>query len=248
MAFGSSIQQTPQASSQGEAQDPIYLKLAAGERVVRILDKEEQVFYRYFMPVNVGNGKRDGRSIVVGYGDTPIKRHMAEIGEGDKEFRKVQKRMLLNVLDRTLVKKTETGVVYPNEDGVFPESVRGLPSEPNNKVMVIEFGSTLMKSILINHNRIHHSKTFEPLPVWAFDLRIITAVNPRDRLDVTRQAVAGMDQDPLPAELAALPKYDLASLVRPLPNEAQERLLAGEEYMEVIRSLGWERPVPTLPQ
>lgn len=250
MAFGHSTQKS--ATSESRFDNP-YIKLGEGERVVRILDQEERTFWRYYLQVNV-DGRQMGRSIVVGGNDNPIKRYMDRLGEGDKGYVKPGKRMLLNVLDRTPVKLNKFGTpVYAGIDGrTFPqvdpatnESIVNAPVVPHNKVLIMEFGSELMQSLMVIHERIRSNKTFEPLPVWALDVRIITKGTGKD---TKRMAMPDVDQEPLPAELAALPKYDLSLAARVMPDVYQERLLAGEDYNVIMRELGWERLSPTIPQ
>lgn len=250
MAFGHSMQKN--AGEQRNFESP-YLKLSEGERVIRILDREERSYWRYFLDVNV-DGKQQGRPIVVGSNDNPVKRFMDRVGEHDPRFRKPSRRMLLNVLDRTLVKLNKFGApVYAGLDGrTFPgvdpstnEPLANTPAVPHNKVLIMEFGSELMQSLLVIHERIRSNTTFEPLPLWALDIKIITKGAGKD---TKRMAMPDMDQQPLPAELSALPKFDLTLAARVMPDEMQERLLAGEDYNVIMKELGWERLTPTVAQ
>jgi hypothetical protein len=252
MAFGSSLQEN-RPETTGNA-DPIYLKLQ-DERLVRVLDQQETVYWRYFMNVKVGD-RYDGRPVIVGR-ENVIRPYMERIGKEDRNWRALQQRKLLNVLDRTEVKKTSSGVaVYPNSRGVFPdkdpasgEDLRDSPVVPNNKVMVIDFGNALMRLLMAYHGRVRHMKDFRPLNIWEFDVRIVsTLTDPKDAKSVERIVMPDQNQEPLPEELANLPKYDLSQLCRPMPVEMQERLLDGADYLEIIRELGWERPTPTVRQ
>lgn len=252
MSFGSSTQKQSRGYGERQQFEPVYLKLAEGERLVRILDEEETSYWRYWIPVNVG-GKRQGRSIVIGsMKESPIAQYMASLGEDHPEFRKIQKRMLLNVLDRTLVKKDSNGLeTYADARNNFPatsnsgENISNVVPEPNNRVLVVEFGPDLMDKLAMLHLRIRDQKTFEPLPIWRFDVTIISTGQGKE---VNRTVFPDTNQEPLPDELASLPKYDLKQLVRPAPYEFQQRLLDGEDYIDLIKEIGWERPKATIPQ
>ena len=251
MAFGKTAQKQ---SAQGNAQqESAYLKFGQGERVIRILDQEETEFYRYWLNVNVG-GKQQGRSIVIGNKkDSPIYKYMQGLGEDHPDFRFPARRLLLNVLDRTPVKKTSTGLTvyadergnFPNTDPVSEESVAKQPIVPNNKVYIMEFGPQLLDQMLVLHERIRDRETFEPLPIWRFDIKIVSRGAGKD---TKRGVMPDVDQDPLPDELFSLPKYDLKLVCRPLPVQYQQRILDGEDYIELMRELEWDRPQATIPQ
>lgn len=249
MAFGHSTQRDETAT---RFENP-YLNLKEGERVIRVLDREERSYWRYFIDVNVG-GKKSGRPIVVGGGENPIRRYMDKLGKEHQDYRAPQKRMLLNVLDRTPVKLNKFGSpVYAGMDGrTFPsvdpatsEAIVNAPVAPHNKVLLMDFGNELMQALMVIHERIRHNQTFEPLPIWALDIKIITKGTGKD---TKRMAMPDMNQEPLPAELAALPKFDLALAVRVMPDVCQERLLNGEDYNVIMKELGWERLTPTVAQ
>lgn len=247
MAFGKSTKGAQQEAQ--VTQEPIYLKLGAGERIIRILDQEETDYWRYW--IDNLDGKRISRSIAVARGG-PIAEYMASLPEGHDDFRKVQRRCLINVLDRTPVKKTSKGIaVYADAKGNYPssaneENISGSPVVPNNKVLVLEFGNQLLESFLMLHENVKDRNTFESLPIWRFDVKIMTR---GERLETKRIVLPAEDQNPLPDELYALPKYDLKEFIRPMPVEFQARLLAGEEYADLMKELGWDkRPVPVLPQ
>jgi len=198
--------------------ESIYIKLS-GEQQIRILDKTEDVpfYWRYWMPVNVG-GKTQDRSIVVGRSG-PIAKFMASIGPEDRKFRKPQKRMLLNVLDRS--------------DG---------------KVKVLDFGADLLDKFTTLHQRVRSQETFEPLPIWEVDLQIISIAG-KEPKDVKRNVFPAMEnQGPLKGAEAELLKYDLSKVAQVMPDEMQQRLLDGEDLLEILKELNWQRPTPTVAQ
>lgn len=249
MAFGSSKQKAS-AGANDNANLDTYLRMTEGERIVRILDEEETSFWRYWLNGAAYPGCGKGKGIIVGR-DSPIRQHMEALGKDHPDYRAPQRRYLLNVLDRTPVKKTSKGYpVYADGNGNFPnalgdENVSNSPVVPNNRVYVVEFGSQLLDSFVILHNKIKHRNTYELLPIWGFDVKIFTKGS---GLETKRMVFPDMDQDPLPEELFALPKYDLAQFTRVFPNAAQERILAGEDFGAIMKELGWERPVPNVSQ
>lgn len=243
MAFGSSRNRNDSGTSRS---DSPYLKLLAGDRVIRILDMEEKSYWRYWINVNVG-GRMSGRSIVVAM-DNPIKRMMESIGKDAPSFRKVEKRMLLNVLDRTPIVRWGDGTtIYADANNVFVHPETGKPMlNPaviaNNRVMILDFGANIMDQLIHWHNRIvNRADMSEKLPIWRFDLRISTIGSGKD---VKRIITPDFDQEVLPSELASLPRYDLDKLARIMPNDAVQKILDGVDYNEVVTELGWERVVP----
>jgi hypothetical protein len=226
MGFGSSMAAPSANNENTQSTESIYLKLPTdkpNEVTIRILDTEEYVYWRYYMQVNVG-GQKQWRSIVVGPGDTPIKRHFDKFDKNDPQRARPGKRMLLNVLDRSV---TEA-------------------NEPKNKVYIMDFGADIMSKLMPYHRRVRHQQTFTPLNIWEFDVVIISTPG-KEAKDVQRAVVPGMDQDPLPKELTdTLLKYDLSQVVHVMPNEAQERLLKDGDLLEILKELNWPRPQATL--
>jgi hypothetical protein len=236
MAFGQTYEKKS-TSTGSETRESPYLRLKPGERTVRVMDDDATMFWQYFIDVNV-DGKLQGRSLIVAGFDNPIRRYMDSLGEGHPKHRRPSRRFVINVIDRTPVIRAENGgTVYPDESGKF--AVAGDP-RPNNRMMILEFGPSLMESLLTLHNRMRNLKTGEQMAIQQFDIQIFTRGQGRD---TTKSAIPSVDPDaqsPLPAELANAPRYDLKLATRPLPDEAQTRLLDGEDYAGVIRSLGWE--------
>lgn len=248
MAFGESLQRRDTGSGgTGTRFESPYLRLPAGERIIRIMDDEEVVFWRYFINVNVGGGRTGGKPIIV-HRDNPIKTMMDSLGEGHPRFRKVERRMVLNVLDRTpIVRWTDGRTIWPNEGGIFLNPETGEPlvqpeTQVNNRMYILELGSLLMQ------NFAHLHQNFRPkddpsrqIPIQQVDVKITTFGSGKD---TKRFAVATDVWGPLPKELANLPRYDLKEVTKPMPNESVQRLLDGDDYSDVLRDLGWERVQP----
>lgn len=244
MAFGKSLQKT--SNDDTRPSESPFLRLPPGERLIRILDDEETPYWSYWLDVNV-DGRKVGRSIVVGY-PNPIKEYMDNLGEDNPAFRRIRKRSYLNVLDRTLVKRDPNGAAYyPDEQGNYPEkSASGEALSalvPNNRVMILDTGPQLMELFTMLNNRVRDRRDpSQLLPIQRVDLRVVTSGKGRD---TTRAVYPDIDTDELPQELADLPRYDLAKIVEPMPNESIMRLLEGDDYSEVIKDLGWKRIEPS---
>lgn len=219
MGFGDNTRSKQDQTADNNQQDTIYFKLL-GEQTIRILDRTEDVYsyWRYFMELPNVAGKPQKRSIVVRYGDTPIRNFMQSIGSEDKRFCKPSKRIISNILDR------ETG-----------------------RVFILDYGPDLLNKLTPMHMRVRNYKTFEPMALWDFDLDIISTPG-KEPKDVQRNVVAGVNQEPLDPELKALPIFDLTTIVRPMPNEMQTRLLAGEDLIDILKELNWPKPTPTARQ
>jgi hypothetical protein len=250
MAFGQNYENSKAGSSNGEQRESPYLRIKSGERVIRILDDDAVSFWQYFLDVNVG-GKVTGRSIIVGGARNPIKAFMDTLEEGHPKYRRPSRRYLINVYDRTPVIRAEGQTYYADDRGNFPPQANvkdkdGFPliAEPNNRIMLLEYGPSMMEDFMTLHKRIRNPETAVPMNIQEFDIRIMAKGVGRD---MKKTPIPGTDRDstkPLPDAIANGPRYDLQLATRPLPDEAQERLLAGEDYSTVIRSLGWESIKP----
>lgn len=246
MPFGASLQRETTQSDTTTQAEQIYFRIPP-ESVLRILDEQEVSYWRYYVYVNVG-GKQQQRSIVVGPGNTPFKERY-----GNTDI-KPSKRMLLNILDRTIVKKLADGTpVYQDAGGKYPptagngENTAGLAETPNNKIYILDFGSEIMKKLVNLHRRVRNQKTFDPMNVWDFDIRLISTKTGPEAKDVSRDVIPDLNQEPLPEELkASLLKYDLSQAVHVMPDNAQERLLAGEDLLVILKELNWPRPQATI--
>lgn len=251
MAFGKSTERN-KGNSGGEVREQIYLRLQPGEKTIRILDEEETPFWRYWMQVSIGPGQKAGRPVITGRG-SPIDRYMASLEEGDPNLAKKQQRMLLNVLDRTWVKKNSKGqAVYADESYEYPKTDPGtgedltrIEPEPHNKVLILEFGPQLMQDFMLLDKRTRSREDPRKLlNIWEFDVKIITRGKGRDTV---HKAFADDDKSPLSQDLLALPRHDLVSMTLPLPNEACQRILDGEAFQEVIRSVAEARKTDEIP-
>lgn len=220
MAFG-----TLNARKTGEGQeanDSPFLVLKEGtDVIIRILDEDATEFWSYWFEVNVGSGNRQGRSLIVPR-DNPIRTYMDSLGADHPNFRKPSHRARLNVLDRT-----------PDNKSV-----------PLNKVKILEYGSKLDAEFGALHGRARKRTDFnKKLMLWEFDLVLITS---GERMQKLIKPMQHLDDDPLPDELLKLPRYDLQTMSQTIPNEALQRLVDGDDYLEVMKSLGRDGAYPMI--
>lgn len=189
-----------------------------GDQTIRILDKTEDVAFYWRYYMPVNVGGKQSDRSIVVGRNGPIAQFMATLDPTDKRFRKPGKRMLLNILDRA-----------------------------DSRVKILDFGSDLLSKFTALHQRVRRQDTMEPMNVWDFDLTIVSLAG-KEAKDVQRSVFPGNDMKPLAPDLAALPKFDLTQAARVMPDEMQQRILANEDFIEIMRELNWGRLVPTLPQ
>jgi len=243
MAFGDSLKKPVKAEAR-PLESP-FLKLAGTQTTIRIRDDEEYKFRQYWIPVNIGNGVREDRPIVVEGWDGPIDQYMRSLGEDHPDFKFGSKQWALNVLDRTPVIEIDGVVHRPNQDGQF--SVRGVP-RVLNRPYILKQGPMLMEQFALLHEktrkRFPDSSYSDFLPIQRFDVLISSYGTGRS---TKYQARPDYDMDPLPSELEMLPRYNMSRVIRPMPHDAQQALLDGEDYTEVMKTLNWEpvRPLWT---
>ncbi len=116
-----------------------------------------------------------------------------------------------------------------------------------SQIKILDYGSDLLDKMSVYHQRIRDMATMKPLNIWDFDL-MISSTPGKEPKDVKRNVYPADDQNPLALDLQALLLYDLTQVQRIMPDEAQVRILAGEDLNEILRELNWGRPTPTVPQ
>lgn len=235
MAFGDSMKQAKTAGGSG-TYDSIYLRLKPGTRTVRILDPDAHSFWQYWIEVNV-NGMKQGRGIVVGGADNPIKRYMNTLGEDHPQYRKPSRQFALNVIDRTPVIINDGVATYPDENGRIAPGAR-----PSNRTMIMTFGTQLMDQMIGYDGRMRNPATGAPMRIQEFDLSIDTRGKGRDTVRVIIPVL--VSDEPMPEELLLGERYNLQEAFRPMPEAAQEALVSGEDYITVIKELGWSSIKP----
>lgn len=220
MAFGQQFT-TPSVSDQEKVESPFIKFLPDQDLLIRILDDDVTSFWQYWIMVNIG-GQKVGRSIVVGR-DNPIKEFMDSIGKEDKRYQKPSHRFYVNVLDRT-----------PKDDGTRL-----------NKVFILGGGNALMSELTPMDGKVRSRKDFsKKLRLQEFDILLVTSGEGKERKIKAFQALDD-DEEQLSTELLTLPRYDLAKMTTPLPNDALKAILDGKDYNEIMQSLGRTGAYPT---
>lgn len=224
MPFGSAMTERAPSEQYTKVESPfIRLTAEVPQLTIRILDNDITTYWRYWLPVNVGD-RWDGRPVIVGR-NSPIKDYLANVPEGDAKFknRKPQFRAYINVLDRTVGDKG-----------------------PLNKVMIWDIGRELVEALQVFDGRQISRRTMEKMRLQDFDIELTRVVRRQadgsERASVVPQP--GFNDEPLPEEVLNQPRYDLVKMTQPMPDEAQIRLLNGENYNEVRKSLGWDGNYP----
>lgn len=225
MGFGQKLTQRPAQTERKPFVSPfLQLTKEDPEATIRILDKDIVTYWRYWIPVNLGD-KWDGRPVIVGK-NSPIKEHYAQFDRSDKtKFRSPQQRAFINVLDRTV------------KDG-----------EPINQVKIWDLGRELVEALQVFDGRQINRHTMRKMSLQEFDI-VLVRVMRRGADGVERANTVpspSFNDDPLPEELLNLPRYDLVAMTQPMPEEAQIRLLNGENYNDVRASLGWQGNYPMI--
>lgn len=226
MAFGATFQ-TPTEST--EKRESPFLKLQENQDVViRVLDPEITPFWSYYMFVNIG-GQKVGRSIIVGR-DNPIKDYMDSLGKENSKYARPTHRWRCNVMDRT-----------PTDRG-----------ERVNKVMILEGGKRLLDEISPLDGRVRSRRDFsKKLSLQEFDILLVTTGSGKENKSTKAMQQLDDEEGPLPHELLILPRYDLAKISMPFPNDAVQDLLDGKDYNEVMKAIGrngdWPMIDPSVP-
>jgi len=219
MAFGDNFDKNKETSGNvgdGEKRESPFLPIKEGMDVlIRILPEDEVVFWTFWMKVKIGTEWAD-RSVIAGP-NSPVHAFMKEIGPDDKRFRKPSRRWRINVLERT-----------PNDR-----------NEPLNKVRILEGGAKLKDQLKALNGRVRSPKDFsQKLTLDQFDVWLITTGSGKDNKNTTVMQQVDNDVGVLPNDLLLLPRYDLKKICEPIPNEALQRLLDGEDYGEIMKSIG----------
>lgn len=149
-----------------------------------------------------------------------------------------QNRYLVNVLNRTLVKRNGLGeVIYPQADGQFPkydantgEDVSKIEPEPLDQVEVLERGPTLFSQLNVIHESVRDPKTQEPLGIWNYDIQV-SATGSGRKMVTTVVPLAQFNE---PVEVDAESMYVLETVpIQLAPDEIHE-LLKGTSLSDIF--------------
>lgn len=246
MAFGDSLAQKDRVRA---TYDSPFFRTTPGDYRIRILDTEETIYWRYWLPVNVGGTFQD-KSINVGK-DNPIKRYMDALGKDHPQYKSPNRRFVMNILDRTpvikVVKEGVTTTYHPNVIGEYVDAegkpVAGTPV-PNDAVKIFECGPQAFELIVQLNGRMRSRVDMSRmLQITETDLTLSIRGEGVKKNTFPSQAVDSGEQ-PVPAGLV---RYDLKKMYAPLPNDAVDRIFNGKEDWNIIMAeLGFVGNYPTL--
>lgn len=244
MAFGSSRTQQSQKSERKENFISPFMRLKEGDKIVRILT-EEVLYYRYFLTVTY-DGKSVYRPVTVGSYNNPIKFFMDSLGEEHPSYRRVQKRYAVNVLDRTLVKKTDVTVTYPGSDGSFPKEddlgndISTIEPRVNNQVMILDIGQRLMDMLShLNDSGFRNpNNSDELLYIQDMDIKVTTKGTGRNTQHFASPvygAFGKLGKEELPKQV-----FDLKTMYKPWPDNVLEMITQDKDWKEIMDAMGFE--------
>lgn len=241
MAFGDSRKKTSGGSGATTKDAWPFMDLNGGKRTFRLLpDREDptQVTEEFtvlslWLPVKLEGGKLKKRRIFI---DQDTRNELPE-----DLAKSAGLRFFLNVYDRTPVLRDGLNPVYPDQDKVYwagfgdqRKKVDGKPS-PNNAIMVLEGtcrGEESMLSEILSLRGEAQNEEGDSLPMLDFDIDLSVRKGEKKRVF---KAQAGINRNPLSADILALPRYDLATWTRAWPTEAVMDLLDGKEFYETVK-------------
>lgn len=177
--------------------------------------------------------------------------------KNDAKERQVFKTLFaINVYDMSLVKRTETGLWYESQARVFnlqAGSANGKLIEDKDKVPPVTLEAEPLNAVRIlegSYGKPGGKHLFQQLADQAidnedsdglirrlpeFDLKLrVTGVEK----DTRRTITATSNFKPLDPSVALMPRYDLTTWLTPWPDEMIERLLADEDFNELVEQYG----------
>lgn len=216
------------------------------QTVIRVLDTRPEVNWSHFVPKghhafpNANAGK--GMSFMCpGWEDCPIcawNREQKKADPNTKDLLNARKLYTFNVLDRTPVavcpsceaEHYESGGSYPSECECGAD-LSAVEAKPRNKVQIMQKGKRIVDQF----------KSFEEEPemgdLQEYDIKLdtrgkasetMTTCVPKQKTKVDLAETLGDDwEDKL---------YDIKQVTSPLPGEAVNRILQGEDYYTVLSS------------
>jgi hypothetical protein len=186
----------------------------------------------------------------------PLWLYIAEHFEKKSPERSLLKdRFGVNVLDMTPVLFDEQGrAVYPDIDGKYvilahgkrlEKPLEGTP-EPHNKLRILEGsagdagGKHLLQDIMNNADMLTDP---DGNPKQLHEVTIIMTTRGTG-IKTTRSTRASSDFAPWKGEFTMLPRYDIATWVKPWSDEMITRLIEGEDFNQLVQ----EYKIPTFPK
>ena len=169
-----SIAQIDAPKAQYESKKKLYLKLAQGQTIIRILEDSAKKFYTHF--INNSTIQCLGDDCPVCQSNRVIyTEHPDDFREIKGYSPKVQK-FLINVMDRTLVKVCPTcGAENPKVGNAFPVTcscgivIAPVVEAPSNKIKVLGKGVTVFEQFNAFEETILDANN-KPVPLTTFDI------------------------------------------------------------------------------
>lgn len=251
-----------------QKRDWYWLDLHSGVRVFRILPEVDQFgnfvftdghtqpeseisWYEAWWTVIAGGNEVKRRIFLPNQFDNPLWRYVQENYEkGSPERKLVKQRFGVNVYDVTKVLFNEEGLaIYPDEKGKYMILATGKKLEveakgdpvPHNKILILEGsagkagGKHLLNQLFELTGNIDNPHTGEVATLSEVDLRVKTT---GEKISTVRNFFPSSNFKPLPEDVVKMPRWDIASWVKPWTDDAIERLIAGEDFNEIVEEYG----------
>lgn len=224
-------------------------------------EPESEVAFVYaWWEVMKGGEKKPARFIfAVDNWMNPLRKHIIEtFGKDSKEAKSTFKTAFaINVYDKSPVFIAPDGKIwYQSESGKFdllaygdkgrvvtdkdqlPEVPSDYEAQPLNRVRILEGsygkpgGKHLFQQLALNATEVEDNDgVLRRLPEFTLRLTTTTGASYTDTSRMIRNLT---DFSPVPDEIAALPRYDLETWLKPWPDEAIIRLIDGEDFNEIV--------------
>ena len=229
-----SLAQIDAPKAQYDSKKKLYLKLAQGQTIIRILEDKAEKFYTHY--INNSTVQCLGDDCPVCQGNRVIyTEHPNDFREIKGYSPKVQK-FLINVMDRTLVKVCPTcGAENPKAGNAFPVTcscgvvIAPVTETPSNKIKVLGKGVTVFEQFNAFEETILDAEN-NPVPLTAFD--IVLTVSGAGRL--TKVVAIPMTNRMDVLEFNKEDLYDLTDSVPKLTQEEISELQRGISMKDIF--------------
>lgn len=276
MPFGATSKiKEPEKTQTQKTFDPVFFNLPNnGSRIVRFLGDEVQVKMMFWDKVNMGDGKVGNKPILLAVTrlndsgevefvthdnqnlwDNPISTHYRDtLTEDEIKTRGLypKQRFYLNVLDRTLVLKTDDGgILYPEQ---YQDSEGNVRSEfsslgepfPHEKVLILnqtsgkDTGDHYYNAVREAGKQLVSNKNGKKINIDQSDFRLTNSPSGKKWNGfetITRNVYPHFNQDVIPSTIDTT-LWDLAEWLQPWPYDAIQDIIDGEVYSEVVEKYG----------
>lgn len=179
----------------------------------------------------------------------PLWKHVSKNFEkGSKERKGFKQRFGVNIIDMTPVLFDDKGnVVYSDINGVFNLNAKSKRTEvvigdpkPLMQVRILEGsagdagGNHLLQQI---KDEVENLEDNDGKPREAYEVTMLMKTTGED-IKTKRNVRVSSDFVSLDTKYFLLPRYDIAAWAKPYPYEMLERVLDGEDYVELVTEYG----------